>query len=143
MIPALHGLNPKQIAAQRAWLREENRKYPMDRFVAVPRVDWGAAATQPGIREVWRSFGFLVQVYDDPHEMIRLTICRTACDRHGELVGGITWDELQRIKGQVGFSDCDAFEVYPADKDVINVANMRHLFLFKGAAMPFVWRKPN
>lgn len=44
--------------------------------------------------------------------------------------GGITWDELQRIKDECGFENCDAAEFYPAKKHVINTGNWRHLYVF-------------
>lgn len=43
---------------------------------------------------------------------------------------GIGWDELQEIKRDCGFADCDAVEFYPADVDVINTGNWRHLYVF-------------
>ena len=39
-----------------------------------------------------------------------------------------------------GFGDRDAVEVYPADNAIVNVANMRHLFVFENP-LPYVWRK--
>lgn len=43
---------------------------------------------------------------------------------------GITWDVLREIKNACGFSDKDAVEFYPADDDVINCGNIRHLYVF-------------
>lgn len=51
---------------------------------------------------------------------------------------GITWDELQALKRQCGFGDRFAVEVYPADLDVVNVGNLRHLWVLQGA-LPFAW----
>ena len=32
-------------------------------------------------------------------------------------------------------------ECYPADRDVVNVANMRHLWLLHDLVLPFFWRE--
>lgn len=53
---------------------------------------------------------------------------------------GISWDALQEIKGAVGYADRDAVEIYPRDADVVNVANMRHLWITP-EPIAFAWRK--
>lgn len=57
----------------------------------------------------------------------RLSIRRTGLE--SDLA--MSWEELQSIKSQCGFGHLDAVEVYPADVDVVNTGNMRHLYLFK------------
>ncbi len=52
----------------------------------------------------------------------------------------LVWDELQRIKSECGYGNTDAIEIYPADDDVVNVANMRHLWILD-SRIPFAWRK--
>lgn len=42
--------------------------------------------------------------------------------------GTITWDDLQMIKGNVWGTGSRAIEVYPAVENVINAANIRHLW---------------
>jgi hypothetical protein len=106
--------------------------------VALTRVHWPAEMTPPhGLREVWRSRGFLVQVYSATDGVERLSICRTSVD------GGdpIAWEDLQRLKAECGRGDREAVEVYPRDCDVVNVANMRHLWVLT-RGMPFTWRTP-
>ncbi len=41
----------------------------------------------------------------------------------------MTWEELQEIKRQVGIGDFFAVEIFQRDKDIVNVANMRHLWV--------------
>ena len=53
---------------------------------------------------------------------------------------GLSWEDLMALKRQCGRGDRDALEVYPADKDVVNVANMRHLWL-PAEPVAFAWRK--
>ena len=124
--------------AQRRQLERNNAKLP-ERLQDIPRDQWPANAP-PTIMRVFRSRDFLVQEYEPPsaHVIARLSICRTSIS--GNLwKDGITWDELQRIKNEVGYGDADAVEIYPADGDVVNVANMRHLWVMD-APVSFAWR---
>ena len=57
----------------------------------------------------------------------------------GEWGDNIPWRELQRIKREVGYGDRDAVEIFPADRDVVNVANMRHLWIVS-KPIEFAWR---
>lgn len=77
----------------------------------------------------WGSRDFLVVLYDD-QDHDRLTINRTSRDSNtGRWVDGIAWDELMDMKDQAGFGDRWAVEIYPPELEVINDANMRHLWL--------------
>lgn len=88
--------------------------------------------------EVWRSRDFLVQLFnEDGH--IRVTVNRTHMPNGKDWADGITWDELQQIKADIGRGDMWAVEVYPPDGDVINVANLRHLWLLDEPP-PYGWR---
>ena len=70
--------------------------------------------------------------------IVRLSINRTLLS--GERwEDGITWDELQSIKMQCGYGDFDAMEIYPADRDIVNVANMRHLWIM-ASPLKNAWR---
>lgn len=82
---------------------------------------------------------FFVQVYRD-NGFIRLSINRTELDNDGNWRAGITWDELMQCKGEAGYGDKWAVEVYPPVEAVVNVANMRHLFLLDEAP-EFAWKK--
>jgi hypothetical protein len=90
-----------------------------------------------GLKEVWRSRFFLVQVFLD-NGVERLSICKATLKDNGNWEDNITWDELQRLKQECGRGDYEAVEVYPADKDIVNVANMRHLWI---VPTPFSWKK--
>lgn len=127
-------------AVRRAYLRQENRKYPAH-LVAVPQEEWPDTfrllTHQP--THVWRSRDFLVQVYPPRHGAIRLSICRTIlADDGSRMADGIRWDDLQRLKAECGFADRDAAEIFPAEIDVVNVANMRHLWVLV-EPLPFKW----
>lgn len=133
-----------ELRAKRKWLCDENRKYP-DHLQQIPKEQWGEAffaMKQPPIR-VFRSREYLVQVIELPNPLhIRLSICRTAIDDFGNWRDDISWDEMQRLKNEAGYEDCDAIEIFPAEKDKVNVANMRHLWIdLASTGCQFTWRK--
>ena len=73
---------------------------------------------------VWEDDTYLVAAFQDQNT-IRLDIQRK------DLKDGITWDELQHIKDECGYSDKDAVEFYPAKDAIINNGNFRHLYIFQ------------
>ena len=124
--------------AQRRQLERDNAKQP-DRLQLIPRDQWPANAP-PSIIRVFRSRDFLVQEYEplSAYVIARLSVCRTSISG-SRWKDGITWDELQRIKNECGYGNTDAIEIYPSDDDVVNVANMRHLWVLN-SRIPFAWR---
>jgi hypothetical protein len=124
---------------QRRELARQNAKQS-DRLAPVPMEDW-PLNKPPMLTEVWRSRDYLVQVFDE-QGIERLSVARTQIDTaNGRWLDGIAWDDLQRLKHECGRGEFNAVEIYPADKDVVNVANMRHLWVIR-APLPFGWRKP-
>lgn len=88
----------------------------------------------------WVNSYFLVQEFQEENGVIRLSVNTTSMANSGRWKDGISWDALQEIKNAVGYADRDAVEIYPAQKDVVNVANMRHLWLVN-EPLTFAWRK--
>lgn len=121
---------------QRRALEAENRKWPIE-LRRLPESEWPTAYRPRGIKEVWRSRGFLVQVFEELSGIDRLSVCRTSVV-DGDWQEDIRWDELQRLKRECGRGNKDAVEIFPADADVVNVANMRHLWLT--GELPFKWK---
>lgn len=126
---------------QRRALARENAKRPAH-LEPVPRVLWPErAANSPHLVAVWRSRDYLVQVFDEGNNVTRLSINRTMLHADRWL-DDIPWDDLQRLKREAGFGELDAVEVFPPDLDLVNVANMRHLWVFTdGLRLPFAWRR--
>ncbi len=89
-------------------------------------------------REAWLNNILSVQVYDRATawgDVLHLALRR---NDESELRG---WDELQRAKNEVVGSHRVAVEVYPAEEEVINQANMRHLFVLpEGFELPLTIR---
>lgn len=125
----------KLFRAQAAYLRQENCALTADLLPIEVSTSRGA----DGPIAAWRSNRFLVQLFNDSGTQ-RITINRAAIDeKTGRWLDGITWDEIQAIKRQIGFGERYAVELYPADADVVNVANMRHIWLVDAPA--FAWRR--
>lgn len=132
-------LNPS-----REQLREmeiENRRFPVDRLVEIPRDEWPAAGVTLKHVRVCRSRDFLIQVFAEPNDVIRLSVQRCAFDRKtGRWKDGISWDDLQHLKKLAGYGDRAAVELYPPDSEMVNVANLRHLWILPEAP-EFMWRR--
>lgn len=119
---------------QRRALVADNRKEPVA-LRQVPVGEWPEYRPN-GLEAVWRSREFLVQVFT--HEKaFRLSVCRTQV-AGTRWVDGISWDDLQRVKRECGLGDKCAVELFPPDDEVVNDANMRHLWIVD--APPFMWR---
>jgi hypothetical protein len=133
----------KAISLRRKHLREENLKWPAT-LRLVPQHQW-IGTQRPGEMPrmaVWRSRTFLVQGYQERDGIIRISVSRNELTRTGDWKAGITWDDLQRIKHEAGYGDRDAVEIYPCDEDIVDVANMRHLWILPDPC-PFKWRGTN
>lgn len=127
--------------AQRRQMERDNAKWPLS-LQLIRHDEWpeNVRNSTHGPIRVWRSRHFLVQEFHAAGPVtVRLSVCRTTLsgDRWQE---GISWDELMLIKAQTGYAGLDAVEIYPAERDIVNVANMRHLWVLT-EPLPFAWRK--
>ena len=112
---------------QRQQLKKDNKKYT-NKYVAIPKTAWPSNPNK--LFKVLRNRNFLVQLYLEENNIVRLSICRTAVS--GESwAENITWEELQEIKRAIGYGDYMAIEIFPPDIDIVNVANMRHLWVLE------------
>jgi hypothetical protein len=134
---AFDHLNRGERRAMRKYSVSEAAKRPV-RLTELPRSQWPASMVV-GARHapsaVWISQRYLVQMFDElPFNgitVIRLTVCRTTLGGDGHWDAALAWEELQQIKSDVGFGSWYGLELYPRDIDVVNVANMRHLWLLE------------
>ncbi|ANF79365.1 hypothetical protein A7P63_17855 [Salmonella enterica] len=110
------------------------------RLKPVPKERWPINLHDPRRIRVWSNAYFLVQEFQEEDGVIRLSINTTSTGSQGRWKDGITWDALQDIKNACGYADRDAVEIYPSANDVVNVANMRHLWIVKDP-IPFAWRR--
>ncbi len=117
-------------------LKKENAKWPLH-LTPWPSSDWPTEYRPDKLKEVWRSRDYLVQIFNDgPYE--RISVCRTSINGN-RWTDGIPWEDLQRLKKECGRGDLAAVEIYPPDKDLVNVANMRHLWVLP-AVPNFCWQ---
>lgn len=104
------------------------------RMREIPKVEWQREVRSDAktiVIKVFKGRGFLVQVRKH-NDTIRLSINKVKHhfeDGRPIWEDGITWDELQAIKNECGYADKWMCEYYPPEEDVINVANIRHLWL--------------
>lgn len=128
----------RRIAAKH--IATESAKYPAH-LVLIPKSDF-AQHPSSSMTGAWRSRDYLVQVFSSkyPGVLARMSVNRVCIDSKGGWQQDIPWEDLQRLKGELGFGALDAVEVYPSDKDVVNVANMRHLWVMD-SPVEFAWRK--
>lgn len=109
-----------------AALRQESSRYGR-RFVDIDTGDLHPDRA-PLVRAL-RNKDWLIQIFDDQGHT-RLTVCRARLAPNGQRwAEGITWDELMWLKAEAGYAAAWCVEVYPPDNEVIDVANMRHLWV--------------
>lgn len=137
-------LPTKEYRAKVAHLRAENKRHGSG-FTAMPHTEIDATHSRTRVEHVpdrvWRSAHFLAMEFDaGPY--VRLTLCRTMIDENGHWLANISWEEMQGIKHSLGYGPRQAVEIFPRDEDVVNVANMRHLWILpEGEILPFGWIK--
>jgi len=134
-------------SARKQKLNPQLAPYMGKLMVPLPKLLWPKSENlkDPPI-EVWLSDFAMAQIYAPQEGGQRITVNRLQVERvrdNGEVIfkGGISWDRLQAIKHQIGFGDRWAVELYPPEDQVINVANMRHLFLT--TTPDFGWKLKN
>lgn len=124
-------------------LRRDNAEWPAT-LREVPRDQWprevpGVNAGEVKRERILRSRDFLVQVFSEPNDVIRLTVNRTDWDENlKRFREDISWDALMDLKRQAGYDALWGTEVFPPSTEVVNVANMRHVWLTKEAPA-FAW----
>ena len=125
----------------RAVLAADNAREPGRlRRVSSEEIAAAGAPVPASLREVWRSRKYLVQVHVVVGGVERLSVQRTELDAVGRWRDGIPWEDLQRLKAECGRGGYAAVEIYPPDGDVVNVANMRHLWVLPFPPA-FMWRQ--
>ena len=123
-------LNREQRRALEKVKRQLIASYP-DTLEVVPENDPNLpySSHPQDIDKIYRSKKYTVIVWNVPAGK-KLSISRNEWDSHtNRYKDGITWDEIMEIKRQVGFGEQNAVEFYPPDSQVINIANVRHIWI--------------
>ena len=127
-------LSRSERRARASYLRKAAASRPA-RMTEIPRARWPAHfLTDPRApTKAYESSRYLAQLYDagalEGRTALRLSICRVTLKDDGRWEEDLQWSELMQVKRECGFGDWYAVEVYPADTDIVDVANMRHLWL--------------
>lgn len=110
------------------------------RLVVIPEGEWPEAVDASRRRGVWCSRRFFVQAFEvaESPGVVCLSVSRVQRVL-GDWRDGVTWDELMQVKRECGYGEAFAVECYPEDRHLVNVANMRHLFVMP-ERLPFAWR---
>ena len=120
-----------------AYLRKQNALYPPHLI----SIDLSSCPyVTPGMIAAFRPDRFIVQVFLPENGGQRITVCRTSVTPRGDWSADISWDDLQQCKNESGFADHWAVEIFPPIGDLVNVANLRHLWVMP-EALPFAWRR--
>lgn len=109
-------------------------------LVPVDPSTWPTNCYDPKRVRVFQSRFFLVQEFRERDDVIRISVNLTTVDERLDWEDGIGWEDLQTIKDELGYAERDAVEVFPAQGDLVNVANMRHLWVLP-YRLPFIWRE--
>jgi len=132
----LKNFSHSALLKRRKILRKEAQKFGKE-FVEIKfEVTTPYTATGFPLR-AWRNRRLLVQYYEDKGHR-RISVNRADVDvKARSWTDGITWDELQEAKEKT-VGDVWAVEIYPPADRLVNVANIRHLWLLDGPP-PFAW----
>lgn len=111
------------------------------RLTPIPIEELNAIPLPPDVPDLkrpvmaWRSRNYLVQVFiaatAEYPLMLRMSVNRAKVRPDGKWEDGLTWDELNAIKAELGYGDWYGIEIFPPTADIQNVANMRHLWLLE------------
>lgn len=129
------------------YAREEAARRP-ERLTEIPKDRWPTAYRMSPNAPVkaWESRKYLAQLYDigaaEGRTGMRLSVCRVVLKDDGHWEENLSWDELMQVKREIGCGDMYAVEVYPRDEDIVNVANMRHLWIL-ATPLSIGWFKPS
>lgn len=106
----------------------------------VPRDKWPQGLQRKGkVVGCWRSKQHFAALWREDNGHTRLSINRTKIKPStGDWEAGMDWDKLMKIKAECGFADFWCVEIYPASDGVVNVANLRHLWILKEKP-PYAW----
>ncbi|MGJ8680495.1 DUF7694 domain-containing protein [Paraglaciecola sp.] len=107
----------------------------MKRFKELPKSEW--PNDRKDLIKVFLVNDFLVHVYDEEHA-VRISVERER-PTNNIFIDAISWENIQRVKAKIGYSEAFAVECYPEDVNSVELENVRHLFIVERP--PFAWSK--
>lgn len=129
---AYEHLNRRDRKIMSAIAKQEAARRPAV-MTEIPRSRWPAGYESDSRAPIlaYESQKFCAQVYRAIPDGLRLSICRVTLRDDGKWEENLSWDELMQVKRECGYGDWYGVEVYPRDRGIVNVANMRHLWLME------------
>lgn len=124
------------LKTHRQEIADENRRWPKE-LIEVPKEHWADDRLTNRIG-VWRSKQFMVQVFQEGY-YTRISVNRTCLLSDGHFKDEITWDTMQAIKASIGYAGFWAAELFPPDDQLVNVANIRHMWILNEIP-PYGWQ---
>lgn len=103
----------------------------MKKFKSVPKSEWPEHLRDPNRSAVYLNGQYLVQVFDEEFNGIKAQRLSVNSTKHtgGTWQDKIPWDDLYEIKNKIVGYSAYAVEIYPRSVDLVNVSNMRHLWV--------------
>lgn len=123
--------------SERRAINQRNRNFSR-KFQEIPKEQWPEDGEQNQRFKVLRNNEFFVQLFHEPNDVIRMSVNRVEVDTNGDWKQDISWDDLHSIKAMLGYSDKYAIELYPDLYNLVNVANLRHLWILD-EPLPIGW----
>lgn len=77
-----------------------------------------------GMSRIWKNNLYVVQVFPKPNGITLLMV------RRNDAAPIRSWSDMQRIKNELMGDHRVAVEIYPAESDVVDQANMYHLWVY-------------
>jgi hypothetical protein len=115
---------------------------PIRKLRKIPESQWPKSYPDPRRVQVWLSKDYLVQVFNELYNgkpVTRLSVSSTT-HNGSRWQDKIPWDDLYQIKNIVSGFAAFAIEIYPPAPDLVNVANMRHLWVLE-KPLDIGWKK--
>lgn len=107
-------------------------------FREVPRAEWWVSdVPRPDRLTAYHNQDFIVQSFQVAGGIIRLAI-----NRNQRILSpwvwqdGIAWSQIRAIKQSLGYGDKCGVEIYPPEQHILNIVNVRHLWLLDRSPLP-------
>lgn len=102
-----------------------------DRYLTMPTY----VRRPNGIEKFWKNSLYTVQLFTKPSEWGDIKLLMVRRNDEGPIR---SWSDMQRVKNELAGEDRIAVEVYPKEADLIDQANMYHLWVLpEGFNLPF------
>lgn len=141
-------MSRREARKHKAMVRKQVRKAGKDAGAAESIAEWGpwedrsftlmiAGEKKPtGMRFAFVNNVYWVQIYENLTDLG--AVYQMMIGRHDHREICVPWGHLQKIKNDLGYEDRDAIECFPRTGHLVDVENIRHLWIMPaGKGLPF------